>query len=97
MTPSREVSQTELEALYLDAYSSEPFVRFTRDLPTPKATAGSNRYDVSVRFDARGGRIVAFGALYNLVKGMSGEAIQNMNLMLGFEEVAGLSAWGMWP
>jgi len=91
------VSQTELEALYLDAYSSEPFVRFTRDLPTPKATAGSNRYDVSVRFDARGGRIVAFGALYNLVKGMSGEAIQNMNLMLGFEEVAGLSAWGMWP
>ena len=97
VTPSRDVSQSELEELYGDTYSSEPFVRFTRDLPTPKATAGSNRCDVSVRYDARANRIVAFGALDNLVKGMSGQAIQNMNLMLGFEETAGLSAWGVWP
>jgi len=97
VTPSRAVSQSELEELYEDTYSNEPFVRFTRDLPTPKATTGSNRCDVGVRYDARANRIVAFGALDNLVKGMSGQAIQNMNLMLGFEETTGLSAWGMWP
>ena len=59
--------------------------------------AGSNRCDVAVKFDARANRIIAFGAIDNLVKGMAGEAIQNMNLMLGLPEDMGLPKWGIYP
>jgi N-acetyl-gamma-glutamyl-phosphate reductase len=97
VTPSRETNQSELEGLYRAAFEHEFFVRYTADLPTPKATVGSNRCDVSVRFDPRANRIVAVAALDNLIKGMSGEAVQNMNLMLGLPEDMGLSKWGMWP
>ncbi len=97
VTPSRETSQAELEGLYHAVFEHEFFVRYTADLPTPKATVGSNRCDVSVRFDARANRIVVVAALDNLVKGMSGEAVQNMNLMLGLPEDMGLSKWGIWP
>jgi N-acetyl-gamma-glutamyl-phosphate reductase len=50
-----------------------------------------------VKFDARANRIVAFAAIDNLVKGMAGEAIQNMNLMLGLPEDMGLPKWGIYP
>lgn len=97
VTPSRDVTPQELTELYRDAYANEPFARFTDALPTPKATVGSNRCDVSVRYDARANRIVAFGALDNLVKGMAGQAVQCMNITAGFPEDAGLPTWGMWP
>jgi N-acetyl-gamma-glutamyl-phosphate reductase len=97
VTPSRDTTQAQLEALYQDAFLLEPFVHFSSDLPTPKAVAGSNRCDVSVKYDARARRIIAFGAIDNLMKGMAGEAVQNMNLMLGLPEDMGLSKWGIWP
>ncbi len=97
VTPSQSTTQAELEALYQDTFAHEPFVHCSSDLPTPKAVAGSNRCDVAVKFDARANRIIAFGAIDNLVKGMAGEAIQNMNLMLGLPEDMGLPKWGIWP
>jgi N-acetyl-gamma-glutamyl-phosphate reductase len=97
VTPSETTTQAELEALYQDTFAHEPFVHCSSDLPTPKAVAGSNRCDVAVKFDARANRIVAFAAIDNLVKGMAGEAIQNMNLMLGLPEDMGLPKWGIYP
>ena len=97
VTPSESTTQLDLEALYQDAFLHEPFVHFSSELPTPKAVAGSNRCDVSVKFDARANRIIAFGAIDNLIKGMAGEAVQNMNLMLGLPEDMGLPKWGIWP
>jgi N-acetyl-gamma-glutamyl-phosphate reductase len=97
VTPSREVSVAELTSLYADAYEEEPFVRVTSSLPQTKATVGTNRCDVSVRLDERANRIVVVSALDNLVKGMSGQAVQNLNLMLGIDETVALPVWASWP
>ena len=67
----------------------------------PAADEGDDRRrtaaQVTVRFDERTGRVLAIGVLDNLVKGASGQAIQNANLLLGLPETAGLQTVGMWP
>ena len=65
--------------------------------PHTKATTGSNSVHVTVRFDDRTGTVVAIAAEDNLVKGASGQAIQNANLLLGLPETLGLPAVGMFP
>ena len=60
--------------------------------PTKATTGGERRACVTVRFDERTGSVLAIGVLDNLVKGASGQAIQNANLLLGLPETAGLSA-----
>ena len=62
-----------------------------------KATYASNAAHVSVRFDSRTGTVLAFGAIDNLVKGASGQAIQDANLLLGLQETTGLSMIGVMP
>lgn len=94
-------TQERLEALYRDAFAGEPFVRVPRRrLPEVGAVSGSNFAEVGVvAGPARGGRRTAalFGALDNLVKGGAGQAIENMNLMLGLDEMASLADPGPWP
>jgi N-acetyl-gamma-glutamyl-phosphate reductase len=94
-------TQARLDALYRDAYAGEPFVRVPkRRLPEVAAVAGSNFAEVGVHVGpAHRGRRTAtcFGALDNLVKGGAGQAIQNMNLVLGLEETASLGDPGPWP
>ena len=80
-----------------DVYAGEPFVRLGERLPQTKATLGSNRCDLWAGFDARTGCAVVLSALDNLVKGASGQAIQNMNLLLGLPEDQGLPKNGVWP
>ncbi len=81
-----------------ETYAAEPFVRVLSDgLPQTKATYGSNFCDVAVRVDERSGTVIALGALDNLVKGASGQAIQNMNVMLGFPEDLGLKQPALYP
>ena len=96
-----EWTQERLEELYRDAYAGEPFVRVPRRrLPEVAAVSGSNHAEVGVAVGpARGGRRTAtlFGATDNLVKGGAGQAIQNMNLMLGLDEKASLADPGPWP
>lgn len=88
----------DLQALYEEAYGDEPFVRVLRDeLPQTRATAGSNYVDVAVRYDPERQLAVAVSALDNLVKGASGQAIQNFNLMCGFPETEGLLAPAIYP
>ncbi|MER3495344.1 MAG: N-acetyl-gamma-glutamyl-phosphate reductase, partial [Armatimonadota bacterium] len=88
---------SELETLFRRAYREEPFVRLSTRIPTSKATLGSNRCDIHVRYDERTGHAVILSALDNLMKGASGAALQNMNLMLGLPETAGLPRDGIWP
>jgi N-acetyl-gamma-glutamyl-phosphate reductase len=94
-------TEERLLALYRDAYAGEPFVRVPRRrLPEVAAVSGSNHAEVGVAAGpARAGRRTAalFGATDNLVKGGAGQAIQNMNLMLGLDEKASLADPGPWP
>jgi N-acetyl-gamma-glutamyl-phosphate reductase len=94
-------TQERLEALYREAYAGEPFVRVPRRrLPEVAAVSGSNFAEVGVAAGpARGGArtVTVFGAADNLVKGGAGQAIENMNLVLGLDEKASLADPGPWP
>ncbi len=82
---------------YRDSYAREPFVVVLDDPPTTKATFASNAAHVTVRFDPRTGTVLALGAIDNLVKGASGQAVQDANIVLGLPETAGLSNVGILP
>jgi LysW-gamma-L-alpha-aminoadipyl-6-phosphate/LysW-L-glutamyl-5-phosphate reductase len=90
-----------IAALYAHAYEGEPFVRLVRDrLPEVAAVAGSNHAEVGFTLgEARGATrtLAVVSALDNLIKGGAGQAIQNMNLMLGLPETASLEDSGPWP
>jgi N-acetyl-gamma-glutamyl-phosphate reductase len=96
-----EWTQERLVALYREAYQGEPFVRVPRErLPEVAAVSGSNYAEAGlVAGPPHGGRrtVTAFAATDNLVKGGAGQAIQNMNLMLGLDEKASLADPGPWP
>jgi len=100
LTPSETVSAEEVQELYDSFYEGEPFVRvLPQDGPLPhtKAVLGSNRCDVAVRVDPRSGKVIALAAIDNLVKGAAGQAIQNMNVMMGWDETAGLRLPAVYP
>jgi N-acetyl-gamma-glutamyl-phosphate reductase len=84
-------------AALAEAYAGEPFVRVSERPPSTKWTHGSNAVHLTARYDPRSGRIVALAALDNLVKGAAGQMVQCANLMLGYEETAGLPVAGVWP
>ncbi len=87
---TRNVSQSELDDLYHDAYGEEPFVTVTQAAPATKHVQGSNEARVWCRLDERNGRVLAIGVLDNLVKGAAGQAIQAFNVVHGLPETAGL-------
>ena len=85
-TTSRDVAEA-MEA----AYRNAPFVRLTGEtLPEIKHAAYTNFCDIGWRVDAAGGRILLVSVIDNLVKGAAGQAIQNLNVMLGYDERTGL-------
>ena len=89
----------EVKAVYDKYYKNEKFVRvLEKDIcPETKWAEGSNYVDVNFKIDERTGRIVMMGALDNLVKGAAGQAVQNMNLLFGFDEAEGLNLVPMFP
>ena len=87
----------ELRRLYHDYYAYEPFVRMVDEPPETKQTWGSNVCIVYPTIDPRNGKLIVISCLDNLVKGAAGQAIQNMNIMLGFPETAGLEALPVYP
>ncbi len=87
----------ELRDVMRDAYAAAPFVVVVDEPPHTKATLGSNMAQVWVGLDERTGWVVAMGALDNLVKGASGQAVQCANLVCGFDEALGLPNVGMMP
>jgi N-acetyl-gamma-glutamyl-phosphate reductase len=82
----------DLLAVYDRRYAAEPFVRLYNPLNMPdlRGVARTNFCDIGVTFDERTRRAVVVSAIDNLVKGAAGQAIQNMNLMLGYPETEGL-------
>ncbi len=89
----------EVKAVYDKYYQKEKFVRVLEKdvLPETKWVEGGNYVDINFRIDERTGRIVMLGALDNLVKGAAGQAVQNMNLLFGFDEAEGLNLVPMFP
>jgi N-acetyl-gamma-glutamyl-phosphate reductase len=86
--PKGKDSNEQLDLLYRDFYAGEPFIQIRKDAPAVKDVAGTNYCHIFVTCVK--GRIVCFSAIDNLVKGASGQAIQNMNIIFGLEETLGL-------
>ncbi|MCS7208552.1 MAG: N-acetyl-gamma-glutamyl-phosphate reductase [Fimbriimonadales bacterium] len=95
----RRVSPEQLHALYTEFYREQPFVvvRPLGAFPATREVYGSNRCDIGVTIDVRTQTAVVISALDNLVKGAAGQAIQNMNLLIGTEPTQGLPLAGMCP
>jgi N-acetyl-gamma-glutamyl-phosphate reductase len=93
---TRPVSPEEMRAAYLARYGGETFVRVLEPgvWPETRAVKASNRCDVAVTTMHEGRTLLATAALDNLVKGAAGQAIQNLNLMLGWPESWGLPVHG---
>ena len=96
---TRKVSYEEVKAVYEKYYGKEYFIRVLEEgvYPETKWVEGSNFVDIGFKIDTRTGRIIMMGAIDNLVKGAAGQAVQNMNLMFGFEENEGLKLVPMFP
>jgi len=85
-------------ALLAEAYAGEPFVRVLPQgsLPSTKGVSGSNRCDIGIAVTGPESAVV-ISCIDNLLKGASGQALQNANIMLGLDETLGLSAQAVWP
>ena len=86
-----------LRELYRSFYADEPFVTVSDSLPATKHTYASNYCHLGLEVDARSNRVIVISVIDNLVKGAAGQAIQNMNIMCGLSETAGLEQGGIWP
>jgi N-acetyl-gamma-glutamyl-phosphate/LysW-gamma-L-alpha-aminoadipyl-6-phosphate reductase len=100
---ARPVREAEVRRRYLDCYRDEPFVRVVAQrrglyrLPEPKILTGSNFCDVGFAVDDRTDTVVAVAALDNLVKGGAGNAVQCLNIRMGWPESTGLRFAGLHP
>jgi len=98
-TPKKLATTESLVKLYQKFYAGEPFVRVLPkgSLPSTAFVRGSNFCDIAPLVDTRTGRIIIISAIDNLVKGASGQAVQNMNLVCGFPETMGLEGLAIFP
>jgi N-acetyl-gamma-glutamyl-phosphate reductase len=95
--PTRPVTQDELDALYAEAYRDEPFVQVVAEPPSTKHVYGSNLARIWCRVDPRSGRVLAIGAIDNLIKGAAGQAVQALNVVFGLPETTGLEGYPIAP
>ncbi len=93
------VTAEDIKAAYEKHYGNEQFIRLMKDdqVPETRFVEGSNFVDIGFKVDERTNRVVMMGAIDNLVKGAAGQAVQNMNIMFGFDEAEGLRAIPMVP
>ncbi len=96
---TKDISEEEIRDIYKKYYKDEYFVRVLNpgDCPETRWVEGSNFVDVNIKVDKRTNRVIMMGAMDNLVKGAAGQAVQNMNLMFGFDEKEGLMQPPMFP
>jgi N-acetyl-gamma-glutamyl-phosphate reductase len=94
-----KASPEDLHAILLKSYASEPFVHVLPFGKTPQTrhVRGSNMTFIGVAYDRVPGRAIIVSALDNLTKGASGQAVQNMNVMLGYPETMGLGQVALFP
>ncbi len=93
----KPMTKGALLGIYRDFYRNECFVRVLDDLPQVNFVVGSNYCDIGLEPDTKSNRLVVVSVIDNLIKGASGQAIQNMNLMLGLDEGKGLEASALRP
>jgi N-acetyl-gamma-glutamyl-phosphate reductase len=91
-TPASDLTKQDVIECYQKAYHQRNFIRLCPEdrLPDTLHVKGTNFCDIGFRFDEDNNRLVLISAIDNLVKGAAGQAVQNMNLMLGLDETAGL-------
>lgn len=94
-----EMSTSDLFSLYKESYQDSYFVRLREQgaYPSTKEVYGSNYCDMSLAYDERTNRITIVSVIDNLMKGAAGQAVQNMNKMLGLDEKAGLDVVPVYP
>ena len=97
LTLSRSASREALLERYREFYEGAPFVRVLDAPPSLKQTAGSNYCDISLVSSPDERRVVVISSIDNLLKGQSGNALQNLNLMLGLDQTAGLERTPLYP
>ncbi|MFK2826036.1 N-acetyl-gamma-glutamyl-phosphate reductase [Bacillus sp. B190/17] len=95
----KPMTTAELHELYTETYKDDFFVRVRPlgQFPGVKEVAGSNFCDIGVAVDERTNRVTIVSVIDNLMKGAAGQAVQNANLMFGFEETAGLRGFPIYP
>ncbi len=91
VTLREQVADLDLDELYREAYDDEPFVELATEPAGVRAVRETNICRISVHRDERTGRAIVFGAIDNLWKGSSSEAVQNLNLMFGLDEREGIA------
>ncbi|MBV9470173.1 MAG: N-acetyl-gamma-glutamyl-phosphate reductase, partial [Abitibacteriaceae bacterium] len=98
-TLRQPLDTASVQRVIAERYTAEPFVRVhpAGELPQIKHIVGSNFCDIGVKVDTRTNRVIVISAEDNLVKGAAGQAIQNMNLMCGFEETTSLHGAPVFP
>jgi len=92
-----KIDKKKIVDIYKDMYRGERFVKVVDTPPQTKQTLGSNFCLIYPTVDTRTGRLIVVSCIDNLVKGGAGQAIQNMNLMLGLPEATALESLGLYP
>ena len=97
--PKARLTEPDIKAAFIKYYGHEHFIRLTKPgiFPETKWVKGSNFMDIGFMLDTRTNRLIVVGALDNLVKGAAGQAVQNMNIMFGLDEKAGLDQIPVFP
>lgn len=90
ITPQRQISSAEVVERFRAAYGEEPFVELAGEPPGVRDVRETNRCRLHATVEPATGRVLAFAAIDNLWKGAAGQAVQDLNLMLGLDEAAGL-------
>jgi N-acetyl-gamma-glutamyl-phosphate reductase len=97
---TRPATAGEVRDVFVERFAGEPFLRVlpVGDVPSVKAVVGSNMCDIGVTVDAANRRtVIVVVAIDNLLKGQAGVALQNINLMFGFDEQLGLAQRPIYP
>jgi len=89
--PLGKIDEIKLKELYIDFYKNAPFVRLRNQVPAIKDVRGTNFCDLFVTYDKRTNRVIIISVIDNLLKGAAGQAVQNMNIMFGLDEIKGLN------
>jgi N-acetyl-gamma-glutamyl-phosphate reductase len=96
---TRKLSTSDLIMIYRNAFRNEPFIKVLDEnvFPDIKDVRGSNDCQIGIKVSERTNTLIVVSAIDNLVKGASGQAAQNMNIMMGFEETTALQSIALVP
>lgn len=94
---NNKIETDDLKKLYTDYYADKHFVSITGNSPHTAHVRGSNYCKIRPAVDKRTGKLFITSVIDNLLKGQSGNAVQNANIMMGFDETTGLLNPGFYP